>query len=193
MTELLTARGVAALVAYYLSASDGAEEVLDRAANLIQVWAGESGSSLAMVREFHEKFRQPVEDRPAEGREEPLLHAVAGQLRSMSLGMLEVHRQRLDDGQEDSPYLRAHLHMEELAELFEALAEPDLVAQLDALVDMQYVLDGSFLTLGFGAVKDEAFHRVHEANMLKVVPEGPYERIRKPEGWVPPELVDLVR
>lgn len=43
----------------------------------------------------------------------------------------------------------------------------DHVAELDALCDLQVVLDGKFLTSGHWKVKDKAFAEVHRSNMSK--------------------------
>ena len=64
--------------------------------------------------------------------------------------------------------------------------------QLDALVDLVYVAMGTAYLHGFDF--EEAWRRVHEANMAKV--RGPSARsgddIIKPEGWKPPYHGDLV-
>lgn len=44
----------------------------------------------------------------------------------------------------------------------------DLVEQLDALLDIQYILSGTVLENGFGKVFDDAFAEVHRSNMSKM-------------------------
>ena len=70
--------------------------------------------------------------------------------------------------------------------------------QLDALVDLVYVALGTAYLQGFDF--DEAWRRVHAANMAKkkAEPDGsdskrgsPHDVV-KPEGWVAPDLIDLV-
>jgi predicted HAD superfamily Cof-like phosphohydrolase len=68
--------------------------------------------------------------------------------------------------------LRINLLAEELDELKEALANNDIVETLDALIDLQYVLDGAFLSLGLHDVKDIAFAEVHRSNMSKLGEDG---------------------
>lgn len=68
--------------------------------------------------------------------------------------------------------LRINLLAEELEELQEAIADNDPVEVLDALIDLQYVLDGAFLSLGFHDVKDAAFNEVHRSNMSKLGADG---------------------
>lgn len=50
----------------------------------------------------------------------------------------------------------------------------DHVAELDALCDLQVVLDGKFLTSGHWKVKNEAFAEVHRSNMSKGVLVGAF-------------------
>ena len=68
--------------------------------------------------------------------------------------------------------LRINLLAEELDELKEALEANDKVEVLDALIDLQYVLDGAFLSFGLADVKDAAFAEVHSSNMSKLGADG---------------------
>lgn len=67
---------------------------------------------------------------------------------------------------------RISLLQEELDELKEALADNDPIETLDALIDIQYVLDGAFLSLGFHDVKMAAFSEVQRSNMSKLGEDG---------------------
>lgn len=75
--------------------------------------------------------------------------------------------------------LRINLLAEELEELQEALDEGDIVEVLDALTDLQYVLDGAYLSFGLHHVKQAAFDEVHRSNMSKLGADG--KPIRRPE------------
>ncbi len=93
--------------------------------------------------------------------------------------------------------LRLSLLAEELGELDHALNECDKLEALDALCDLQYVLDGAFLQLGFASVKESAFREVHRSNMTKVWPDGsvkkrPDGKIIKPPGYTPPNLKQFI-
>jgi len=73
-----------------------------------------------------------------------------------------------------------------------------LDGMLDALVDLVYVAMGTAYMHGFDF--EEAWKRVHEANMAKVRAEKPDDSKRgstydvvKPEGWTPPSHLDLVK
>jgi len=86
---------------------------------------------------------------------------------------------------------------EEWQEYCDAHVVDDLEGMLDALVDLTYVVLGTAYLHGFDF--NEAFRRVHEANMKKVRAEAKTDSKRgtaydvvKPEGWTPPDLGDLV-
>jgi len=64
--------------------------------------------------------------------------------------------------------LRVNLLQEELDELKEALEQEDIVEVLDALCDIQYVLSGAVLSLGYRHVFNDAFEEVHRSNMSKL-------------------------
>jgi predicted HAD superfamily Cof-like phosphohydrolase len=76
--------------------------------------------------------------------------------------------------------------------------EVSLEKKLDALVDLVYVALGTAYLHGFAF--DEAWRRVHEANMKKVRAKkaedsarGSVHDVVKPSGWTPPDLSDLVK
>lgn len=75
-------------------------------------------------------------------------------------------------GDEKLNALRVRLLAEEVEELKVALQENNPTEVLDALLDIQYVLDGAVLALGFKDVFDEAFHQVHQSNMSKLGEDG---------------------
>lgn len=89
--------------------------------------------------------------------------------------------------------LAAYRHvLEEVDELGRALEARDLEGALDAVVDAVYVLCG--LAVRLGLPLDEAWERVHRANLAKARGAGPRGAIDvvKPPGWEPPVLRDLV-
>lgn len=151
-------------------------------------------STLESVREFHAAIGSPSPDRPEmpESRQLMVIEMAAEALREA----LEVLKHGAELGCRRC--LRLALETEELAELAEALGEGDLAAALDAQVDRRYIADGTTLELGLAGVFYEAFARVHAANMAKLGPDGrpiidATGKIRKPAGWVAPDLSDLVR
>lgn len=93
--------------------------------------------------------------------------------------------------------LRVELLREELAELKEALDAGNMVDVLDALCDLQYVLDGAFLAFGLHHVKAHAFAEVQRSNMSKAGPDGkPIVRddgkILKGPDYTPPNLEQFI-
>lgn len=68
--------------------------------------------------------------------------------------------------------LRINLLAEEVEELKEALDAGDMVEVLDALTDIQYVLDGAYLSFGLHHVKTAAFEEVQRSNMSKLGEDG---------------------
>lgn len=94
---------------------------------------------------------------------------------------------------------RKDLLQEELDELKLAIDRGELHEQLDALVDLLYVVVGTANAMGFYGRLDTAFRRVHEANMQKVLAPSRHDSKRdsqwdivKPAGWEKPDLRDLI-
>lgn len=92
---------------------------------------------------------------------------------------------------------RAGFMTEELGEYVEAHEAGDLEGQIDALVDLVYVVLGTAYLQGFPF--DEAWKRVHAANMSKIRALRPDQSKRgsvydvvKPPGFVPPDHSDLI-
>lgn len=94
-------------------------------------------------------------------------------------------------GDEDGRYLRAHLMIEELGELIEAMAQGRLVDTLDGLADLCYVVFGTAVM--FGLPLAEAFAEVHCSNMTKQRKADDPGRIRdKGETYRPPNIERLL-
>jgi predicted HAD superfamily Cof-like phosphohydrolase len=74
------------------------------------------------------------------------------------------------------PETRAQLRLaileEEVAELRAAVEDGNLVEVIDALCDIQYVLDGTFLEFGLHSLKQAAMEEVHASNMSKLGANG---------------------
>jgi predicted HAD superfamily Cof-like phosphohydrolase len=58
--------------------------------------------------------------------------------------------------------------LEELNEYSVAASSKDIVEIADALIDLQYFLDGTLIEHGLWVIKDELFAEVHRSNMTKV-------------------------
>lgn len=93
--------------------------------------------------------------------------------------------------------LRYGLLDEEVGELAAALVNRDPVAVLDALTDIEYVLAGAWLSLGFHKYRDAALAEVHRSNMSKLDSEGrPVYRadgkVTKGPNYSPPDLAAVL-
>ena len=73
---------------------------------------------------------------------------------------------------EDLNELRTKLISEEFIEFSDGLTERDPIEVLDGLLDLQYVLDGAFLALGFAKYKDAGLDEIHASNMSKLGKDG---------------------
>lgn len=93
-------------------------------------------------------------------------------------------------------YLRYELMQEENKEYKDACLIGNELELLDALVDKMYILLGTINSHGAQSIFLEAFNRVHENNMTKVI-DGKVLRnsegkILKPKGFKPVDLTDLI-
>ena len=93
--------------------------------------------------------------------------------------------------------MRLAILEEEVSELRAAVEAGDLVEVLDALCDIQYVLDGTFLEFGLHQLKNAAFNEVHSSNMSKLGENG--EPLLREDGKVlkgpnfsPPDLAKVL-
>lgn len=68
--------------------------------------------------------------------------------------------------------MRLAILEEEVSELREAAEAGDMVEVLDALCDIQYVLDGTFLEFGLHRLESDAMAEVHASNMSKLGADG---------------------
>lgn len=104
-----------------------------------------------------------------------------------------------DISDERTNALRISLLAEELEELQEALAAGDMVEVLDALTDLQYVLDGAYLSFGLHSLKEAAFNEVQRSNMSKLGEDGkPVVResdgkILKGPNYTPPDIAQFLK
>lgn len=153
-------------------------------------------STIAQVEAFHRAFGVAVGEKPE-------LPETRGIERSECAGMAQrmlALANRLHAASEvytikgtGTIFLRLQLLQEEVGELAEAFAEGDIVAVLDALTDIQYVLDGCYLACGLQGVKDAAFAEVQRSNMTKLDAQGnpvinAAGRVVKSDQYSPPKL-----
>ena len=68
----------------------------------------------------------------------------------------------------------------------------DLPKAIDALADLDYVVEGS--RLSFGVHGDAIADEVHRANMTKMGGgRDEHGKVKKPEGWTPPDIEKCLR
>ena len=87
------------------------------------------------------------------------------------------------------------LMLEELIEFYDAQSN---VERLDALLDLQYFLDGTFHAYGFDHIKEAAFEEVHRSNLSKLWPDGSARfredgKVQKGPNFLPPDLARFVK
>lgn len=88
--------------------------------------------------------------------------------------------------------LRTALVAEEAKELIEAAERADLVAAVDALCDLLYVVYGA--AVEWGVDLEPHFAEVHRTNMAKTGGPVRHDGKRlKPEGWEPPDIAGILR
>jgi len=90
--------------------------------------------------------------------------------------------------------LRGKLLTEEFKEYIDAECDNDLVEVADALADIIYIALGT--AVSYGIPLDKVFEEVHRSNMAKLVDGKVLRRedgkIRKPEGWTPPDIKSIL-
>lgn len=97
---------------------------------------------LKAVKEFHEAFGLPVEEKPTVALPEALLK------------------------------LRFHLMKEENEEYLEAVQNGDLIEMADALGDMLYILCGTIISHGMQDLIENIFDEIQKSNMSKLGADG---------------------
>jgi predicted HAD superfamily Cof-like phosphohydrolase len=138
------------------------------------------------IREFHVKFGLEYEGRPRSLYNE-----------NMDMFRFRFLVEELDEYQRSIIALRQELTLPPEIDKDPGIIVEKLGQALDALVDLTYVAMGTAYLHGFDF--EEAWRRVHEANMRKVRVERPEDSKRgsgfdviKPDGWEPPDHSDLV-
>jgi predicted HAD superfamily Cof-like phosphohydrolase len=151
---------------------------------------------IELVKEFQDAFQVECPSTPTLPHAGKVSNSIGEMHWSMKALSLEAHALAKYYAEAGTMPLRLHLLQEELAELAEAMANGDLVATLDALVDLQYVLSGTVLSLGFASVFEQAFKEVHRSNMSKLEDGKPLKndagRVVKGKNYSPPNLEQFV-
>jgi predicted HAD superfamily Cof-like phosphohydrolase len=125
------------------------------------------------VREFNRAFEVPMLDEPGlPGLTDQVKQSLAISARALKIAS-EQMLATCKNNENSICAMRAHLMIEELSEVLQAMSEGDLAQVLHESCDMRVVNDGTLLCLGLGGVFHKAFNRVHEANMSKLVDGKP--------------------
>lgn len=154
---------------------------------------------LACVHEFQEAFSAFIGERP-EVPDEPVQTAlVIYHQEAKRLGE-SLKAASANSGVPGGSLLliRLQLIQEELAELAAGMINRDPVECLDALGDLSYVVDGTYLTLGLADLKTRAIQEIHRSNMTKLGEDGKpiisnAGRVVKGPDYEPPELGHMVK
>lgn len=146
------------------------------------------------VAQFHRKYRLEYEGKPRELDDELALFRIGFMLEELAeycsaSGFEELSLQLVEViGEITSPSDRGAKRR---------TGEHNFHDQLDALVDLSYVVNGTAYLQGFDF--DAAFQTVHEANMKKIRTERPEDSKRgskydvvKPHNWSPPDLKEFL-
>ena len=94
--------------------------------------------------------------------------------------------------------MRVQALIEEVAELAHDIGRENMTGILDALCDIQYFLDGTFLAFGLADHKMPGMREVHRSNMTKLGEDGqPIRdksgRVVKGPNYEPPDLERVLR
>lgn len=117
------------------------------------------------VEEFHSTFKQVINTRPT------VLDKKTAKLRgNLIIEELCELMEAMGSDALNEFQIALYEKSQEIRKLIEAKREllvANHKAALDALCDLQYVLSGTVVSMGFGDVIEEAFDEVHSSNMSK--------------------------
>ena len=134
-----------------------------------------------LVREFHSKFGYPV-DRTLPAGIHRELWDLSAILRSKSEQILE--RAKAEAVKGDDRLYRAHLILEEVAELFSGMEAGNRIETADALADLVYVVVGTAVNFGFPL--ERLVQEVHRSNMTRQRVD--FRMRDKGEGFSKPDI-----
>ncbi len=87
---------------------------------------------------------------------------------------------------------RKNLIIEEVVEeLLYAMETKDIIKVADGITDGIYVLLGA--AIAYGIDLEPIWNEVHRTNMQKEPCDDPVKKVRKPEGWQPPDIERLLK
>lgn len=166
---------------------DGMSDVGDLVHRLVDEIKRLRASTInAQVTEFHKAFGQAIGEKPAVPSDDVV------RLRAKLVA------------EEAFEFIRSLVRSPSVDELLKATqvvisratVAVDLVEAVDALADLDYVVEGSRLAFGVDGVPVAAL--VHANNLSKLGPDGkplkrPDGKVVKPDTWVPPDVAGELR
>jgi predicted HAD superfamily Cof-like phosphohydrolase len=158
---------------------------------------------VTMVEIFHRAYGFVVRDEPGvpelSGWEKSEVLHYTATLANLARRLKLAAAQANDLGQTNLGLvlIRMQLHVEENAELFQAIVEGDLPHVLQEISDVSFVTDGTYLTLGLQHYKPAADMELLRANMSKLGPGGrpivdASGRSVKGPDFVPPDMARVL-
>lgn len=138
------------------------------------------------VSTFHKAGGHPIADRPTIPPEDRL------RLRARLIAEECFEFLEAMFPHDESDLLRARGYVDEVIRV--GCVQVDFAAAVDALADIDYVVEGT--RLEFGVQGDEIADEVHRANMDKFrggARDDGKGKTLKPEGWRPPDIVGVLR
>lgn len=159
------------------------------------ILGGDTKTNFDLVTEFHQKFGLEYDGPPRDLEDDLILFRIGFLLEELAEYAIAAGFANLGEGLENE----AGLIQERNHHLCVRNDDRDPEKMLDSLVDLSYVADGTAYLHGFDF--DEAYERVHLANMQKIrvdseTLEGSVRKSKfdvvKPPGWTPASLADLV-
>lgn len=154
-------------------------------------------TTIQMVATFHEAFGQKdariptaFDPKPHQADE---LNDIAQQMERTAERCHSLAKENPDN----KAFIRLQLIQSELAELALGFSKNDVTECADALTDLQYVIDGTYLATGLAGIKDGLFLEVQRSNMSKLGEDGKpilneAGRVQKGPNYTPPALDDIV-
>lgn len=147
------------------------------------------------VETFHRAMGQPVLDKPQipdEATVRKRLRFIAEEFRELMTACLaDPHASDMNLAQSYETVVATDL-LVDMVTRCPLKEEIDLPEVVDALADLDYVIEG--MRLEFGVNGAPIAERVHEANMAKLA--GPVRedgKRLKPDGWMPPDVGEALR
>lgn len=140
-------------------------------------------TSLAQVKELHRVFNVPIHDDP---------HISDEKINQLRIALLQEELNELKDA------LGVPKNWwERVKHFFGFHKQRSKIEAFDALTDIQYVLDGAYVSLGYWRWKRKGIAEVQRANMSKLGEDGkPIMRadgkFLKGPNYAPPNLVPIL-